>query len=283
MPIAVVTDSTACLPKYVVERDRISVVPVQVTIDDTTRDEGVELSSLAVLSALNTGKNVTTNHPSPQTFQNLFSTLQMQGYTEVIAIHLSSELSATYSACVTAARESAIPVRVVDSRSIGLGLGFAVIAASSAVRRSLSTNEVAEIAVNKGKSAKIWLAVETVDHLRKGGRIGTAQALVGTALGIKPILEIVAGKVVPFEKVRTSIRVNSRLVELAVEAASAFEVKVEIGVQHSGNRDRADSLAKEIGKALPGTSVVVADMGAVLSAHAGPGAVALTVSPIYSN
>jgi DegV family protein with EDD domain len=282
MAIAVVTDSTACLPKYVVERDHISVVPVQVTIDDTTRDEGVELSSLAVLSALNTGKNVTTNHPSPQTFQNLFSALQMQGYSEVIAIHLSSELSATYAACVTAARESAIPVRVVDSRTIGLGLGFAVMAASAAVKRGVAINEVAEIAVNKGKSAKTWLAVETVDHLRKGGRIGTAQAIVGTALGIKPILEIMSGKVIPFDKVRTSLRVNSRLVELAVEVAEHIG-KVEIGVQHSGSRDRADALAKEIGKALPGTSVVVAELGAVLSAHAGPGAVAVTVSPIANH
>lgn len=282
MAIAVVTDSTACIPKYVVERDRISVVPVQVTIDDTTRDEGAELNSLAVLSALNIGKSVTTNHPSTQTFQNLFSTLQMQGFDEIIAIHLSSELSATYSACVTAARESVIPVRVVDSRSIGLGLGFAVMAASAAVKRGLSVAEVAEVAINKGKAARTWLAVETVDHLRKGGRIGTAQAIVGTALGIKPILEIVGGKVVPFDKVRTSVRVNSRLVELAIQAANEIDGKAEVGVQHSGNRDRADSLAKEIGKALPGTSVVVAELGAVLSAHAGPGAVAVTVSPVLS-
>jgi DegV family protein with EDD domain len=275
MTIAVITDSTSCLPKYVVDRDRISVIPVQVTIDDTTRDEGIELNSLAVLAAINVGKNVTTNHPSPQTFQNLFSTLQMQGYTEVIAIH-----SATYAACVTAARESAIPVRVVDSRSIGLGLGFAVMAASAAVKKGADVNEVAEIASKKGISAQTWLAVETVEHLRKGGRIGTAQAIVGTTLGIKPILQIAGGKVIPFEKVRTSVRVNSRLVELASEAANTFARKVEIGVQHSGNRDRADSLAKEIGKALPGTSVVVAELGAVLSAHAGPGAIAVTVSPI---
>jgi DegV family protein with EDD domain len=280
MAIAVITDSTACLPKYVVERDRISVVPVQVTIDDTTKDEGIELNSLTVLAALNTGKHVTTNHPSPETFLNLFSTLQMQGYSEVLAIHLSSELSATYSACVTAARDSVIPVRVVDSRSIGLGLGFAVMSASAAVKSGTSINDAADIASNKGKAAKIWLAVETVDHLRKGGRIGTAQAFVGTALGIKPILEITGGKVIPFDKVRTTLRANSRLVELAVDATNSLKGTVEIGVQHSGNRDRADSLAKDIGKALPGTSVVVAELGAVLSAHAGPGAVSVTVSPL---
>jgi DegV family protein with EDD domain len=155
-----------------------------------------------------------------------------------------------------------------------------VIAASAAVKRGAALNEVAEIAANKGKSAKIWLAVETVDHLRKGGRIGTAQAFVGTALGIKPILEITGGKVVPFDKVRTTLRANSRLVELAVAAASELNGKVEIGIQHSGNRDRADSLAKEIGKSLPGVSVVVAELGAVLSAHAGPGAVSVTVSAL---
>lgn len=283
MAIAIVTDSTACLPSYVIERDRISVVPVQVTIEDTTRDESPDLSSLTVLSALSTGKSVTTNHPAPITFQNLFATLQMQGYSQVVAVHLSSDLSATYSACVTAARESVIPVRVVDSRSIGLGLGFSVIAAAKAAKSGKDASQIAQAAIEKGKSAKIWLAVETVDHLRKGGRIGAAQAIVGTALGIKPILQIESGKVVPFEKIRTSLRVNARLVELAVEATHDFGAKVEIGIQHSGNRDRADSLAKEIGKALPGVSVVVTELGAVLSAHAGPGAIALTVSPIFSN
>jgi DegV family protein with EDD domain len=280
MTIAIVTDSTACLPSYVIERDRISVVPIQVTIDESTKDEGQEINSLAVLSALNLGKHVTTNHPSPQTFQNLFSALQMQGVTQVIAIHLSSELSATYSACVTAARESEIPVRVVDSRSIGLGLGFAVMAASAALKQGKTVDEVAEIVKARANNSRIWLAVETVDHLRKGGRIGTAQAIVGTALGIKPILEIAGGKVVEFDKIRTTPRVNSRLVELATEAAYELSGKVEVGVQHSGNRDRADALAKEIGKSLRGTSVVVADLGAVLSAHAGPGAVSVTVSPI---
>ena len=280
MTIAIVTDSTSCLPNYVVERDRISVVPIQVTIDNATKDEGQEVNSLTVLSALNLGKHVTTNHPSPQTFQNLFSTLKMQGVTQVLAIHLSSELSATYSACVTAARESEIPVRVIDSRSIGLGLGFAVMAASAGIKQGRQIDEVAEIAKARGNAARIWLAVETVDHLRKGGRIGTAQAIVGTALGIKPVLEIAGGKVVEFDKIRTTPRVNSRLVELAVEAAYELGGKVEIGIQHSGNRDRADSLAKDIGKALRGTSVVVAELGAVLSAHAGPGAVAVTVSPI---
>jgi DegV family protein with EDD domain len=280
MTIAIVTDSTACLPSYVIERDRISVVPIQVTIDESTKDEGQEMNSLAVLSALNLGKHVTTNHPSPQTFQNLFSALQMQGVTQVIAIHLSSELSATYSACVTAARESEIPVRVVDSRSIGLGLGFAVMAASAALKQGKTVDEVAEIVKARANNSRIWLAVETVDHLRKGGRIGTAQAIVGTALGIKPILEIAGGKVVEFDKIRTTPRVNSRLVELATEAAYELSGKVEVGVQHSGNRDRADALAKEIGKSLRGTSVVVADLGAVLSAHAGPGAVSVTVSPI---
>lgn len=280
MATAIVTDSTACLPSYVVERDRISVVPIQVTIEDQTRDESTDLNSFAVLSALNSGKTVTTNHPSPLTFQNLFSTLKMQGYDQVVAIHLSSDLSATYSACVTAARESVIPVRVVDSRSIGLGLGFSVMAAAKSAKAGSDLNEIAEVAINKGKNAQTWLAVENVDHLRKGGRIGAAQAFVGTALGVKPILQIEKGKVVPFEKVRTSLRVNSRLVELVKSAAIELGGRVEVGVQHSGSLDRADSLAKEIGKSLPGVSVVVADLGAVLSAHAGPGAVAVTVSPI---
>ena len=110
--------------------------------------------------------------------------------------------------------------------------------------------------------------------------IGTAQAVVGSVLSIKPILEIAGGRVVPCDKVRTSARAQQRLVELAVQAAAELGDSVEIGIQHAGAREVAESLSVAMGRALPGVPVVLADLGAVLSAHAGPGALAVIVSPV---
>jgi len=280
MKLAVVTDSTACLPPYRIEQADISIVPVQVTVNDVTYDEGVGISSSAVVAALREGADVTTNRPSPARFADVYRQLAFDGATEILSIHLSSELSGTYSSAVLAAREAEIPVRVIDSRTIGLGLGFGVLAAADARSHGASALDIADVATKVTRAARAWLYVETMDQLRRGGRIGVAQAAVGTALAIKPILEVTGGRVVARDKVRTSSRAASRLVELAVEAAEALGGQVEIGVQHAGVRTAADAVAVAVGKALPGVPVVISDLGAVLAAHAGPGAVALIVAPV---
>ena len=280
MSVAIVTDSTACLPAYRVEQASIRVVPVHVVIDDRTFSEGVDITSLAVNTALRDGRVVTTSKPNPETFSAVYQDLALHGVTDIISVHLSSELSGTYSAAVVAAREASLPVRVVDSRTVGLGLGFATLAAADAVIAGKEVAEVADIAQRIGRGTRTWLCVETLDYLRRGGRIGTAQAVVGSVLSIKPILEIAGGRVVPCDKVRTSARAQQRLVELAVQAASELGDAVEIGIQHAGAREVAESLSVAMGKALPGVPVVLADLGAVLSAHAGPGALAVIVSPV---
>ncbi|MEY4322573.1 MAG: hypothetical protein RL410_354 [Actinomycetota bacterium] len=279
MPTAIVTDSTACLPAYRVTQARIHVVPVQVTIDDETFDEGVNISSMAVASALTLGREVTTNRPSPEMFSAMYQTLAQNGFDNVVSIHLSSELSGTYSSAVLAARESIIPVQVIDSRTIGLGLGFAVLAAVDAEQRGESLSQIVEVATRRGRAARAYLCVDSLEHLRRGGRIGDAQALVGTALAIKPILEISGGRLIPRDKVRTSSRATTRLVELAVQAALELGGSVEVGVHHVGAREKAELIATSIGKSLPGVPVITTDLGAVLAAHAGPGAVAVVVSP----
>ncbi|MEY4348611.1 MAG: hypothetical protein RIS43_1030 [Actinomycetota bacterium] len=281
MPTAIVTDSTACLPAYRIAQARIHVVPVQVTIDDETFDEGVSVSSMAVASALTLGREVTTNRPSPEAFAKVYQTLAENGFDNVVSIHLSSELSGTYSSAVLAARESIIPVQVVDSRTIGLGLGFAVLAASEAVQRGENLSSIVDVATRRGRAARAYLCVDSLEHLRRGGRIGDAQALVGTALAIKPILEVSGGRLIPRDKVRTASRATSRLGELAVQAALELGGNVEVGVHHVGARERAEAIATSIGKSLPGVPVITTDLGAVLSAHAGPGAVAVVVSPVF--
>ena len=280
MTVAVVTDSTACLPAYRIEQARISVVPVQVIIDDRVFSEGVDVTSLAVNTALRDEREVTTSKPSAEVFTSLYRELAFKGATEIVSVHLSSELSGTYSSAVLAAREADLPVRVVDSRTIGLGLGFAALAAADTALSGREGNEVAEVAGRVGRASRAWLYVDTLDFLRRGGRIGSAQAVVGAALSIKPILEIAGGRVVPCDKVRTTSRAHQRLIELAVAAVAELGGRVEVGVQHAGAREAAEALSSALGKALPGVPIVVADLGAVLSAHAGPGALAVIVSPI---
>ncbi|MEN9710175.1 MAG: hypothetical protein RL441_167 [Actinomycetota bacterium] len=280
MTVAVVTDSTACLPAYRIEQAKISVVPVQVIIDDRVFSEGIDVSSLAVNTALRDERDVTTSKPSVEAFASLYREIAFKGATEIVSVHLSSELSGTYSSAVLAAREAELPVRVVDSRTIGLGLGFSALAAADAALAGREGSEVVEIAQRVGRATRAWLYVDTLDFLRRGGRIGTAQAVVGAALAIKPILEIAGGRVVPCDKVRTTSRAHQRMIELAVAAAADLGQRVEVGVQHAGSREAAEALAAALGKALPGVPVVVADLGAVLSAHAGPGALAVIVSPV---
>jgi DegV family protein with EDD domain len=282
MTLAIVTDSTACLPSYQVERLGITVVPVQVTIDDKTFDEGIGISSVSVMSALTRGQAVSTNRPAPEKFAQVYETLAARGATEIVSIHLSSELSGTYSSAVLAAREARVPVRVVDSRTIGLGLGFAVLAAADESAHAPSASHIADIATRRGRAARAWLCVDTLEHLRVGGRIGVAQAAVGSVLAIKPILEVSGGRIVPSDKVRTMSRAIARLTELAVEAAADLGGRVEIGVQHAGAREKVESLSAALGKAQPGVPVVTSDLGAVLSAHVGPGAIAVVVSPVIS-
>ena len=281
MTVAVVTDSTACLPTYRVEQAKIAVVPVHVVIGDRVYNEGIDITPFAVTTALNEGREVTTSKPSPEAFANVYRQMAFQGATEIVSVHLSSELSGTYSSAVLAAREARIPVRVIDSRTIGLGLGFATLAAADAALAGHEIDDVAETALRIGRASRVWLYVDTLEYLRRGGRIGTAQAAVGSALSIKPILEIAGGRVVPCDKVRTASRAQQRLVELAVEAASALGNRVEIGVQHAGARAAAETLSVALGKALPGIPVVLAEMGAVLAVHAGPGALAVVVSPLH--
>ena len=152
MTVAVVTDSTACLPAYRIEQAKISVVPVQVIIDDRVFSEGIDVTSLAVNTALRDERDVTTSKPSVESFASLYRELAFKGATEIVSVHLSSELSGTYSSAVLAAREAELPVRVVDSRTIGLGLGFSALAAADAALAGREGSEVVEIAQRVGRA-----------------------------------------------------------------------------------------------------------------------------------
>ena len=276
--VAVVTDSTSYLPSALVADLAIEVVPLQVVIGGTAYDEGGGTSSDTVAEALRSWTPVTTSRPGPAAFAEAYGRAAGRGCDGVVSVHLSSRMSGTVESAGLAAKESPVRTEVVDSRSLGMGLGFAVLAAARAAASGATVDEVAEAARARAESSTAVFYVDTLEHLRRGGRIGAASALLGSALAVKPLLHLVDGQIQPLEKVRTSARAISRLEELAVERAR--DAPVDVAVHHLANGDRADALAERLRGRLPGIDeMVVSEVGAVVGAHVGPGMLAVVVSP----
>jgi DegV family protein with EDD domain len=280
--VAVVTDSTACLPPALAVAHKITVVPLQVVVGATSYDEGVEggITPEMLAEALRAWTPVSTSRPNPEEMLAVYEGLAAEGATEIVSVHLSAELSGTFESAQLAAKRSPVPVTAVDSRQVGMAAGFAVVAAAEAVARGASALEAAEIARAHAARTTSLFYVDTLEYLRRGGRMGAAAALVGSALAVKPILRLEDGSVRPFERVRTSGKALARLEELAVEAAATQ--RVEVAVAHLASPERAEHLAgrlaDRLADALEGREVVVGEIGAVVGAHVGPGMVAVAVA-----
>ncbi|GAA1216434.1 DegV family protein [Kitasatospora nipponensis] len=278
VPLALVTDSTAYLPQDAVDRHRIAVVPLSVVVGDEVLTEGVEISPKDVAEALRAKRRVTTSRPNPETFAAAYTAAAEAGAEAIVSVHISSELSGTCEAARLAAAEVDIPVRVVDSRLVGMALGYAVLAAVEARAQGLGAAEVVAAAERRAEGTRGFFYVDTLEHLRRGGRIGTARALLGSALAVKPLLHLSGGRIEPLEKVRTASRAIARLEEIAVEQAG--EGPVDITVHHLAAAERAEPLAERLRERVPGLrELYVGEVGAVIGAHVGPGLLAVVVSP----
>ncbi|GAA4551180.1 DegV family protein [Amycolatopsis samaneae] len=277
MSVAVVTDSTAHLPEGFAERSAVRVVPLHVLVDGVVSLDGTEMGPSALAEALGQRKNVTTSRPTPAEFAAEFRAALAAGADTVVSVHLSRELSGTWEAAVLAAQEVGPDrVRVVDSRTTAMGLGFAALHAAGAASAGASAAEVEAAAVTAAERSETLFVVETLEYLRRGGRIGPAAALLGTALAVKPVLHMADGRIRPLEKVRTMNRAVARLVELAVAAAGQGEV--ELAVHHLASPERAVELANRLEEAVPGSSgCVVSEIGAVIGAHTGPGVLGVVI------
>ncbi len=276
--VAVVTDSTAYLPAEVADREGIGVVPLHVVLGRRTGVEGLQVSPADVAAALSERRvEVSTSRPTPAEFAEAYRATRRSC---VVSVHLSAALSGTHDAAVLAGREVAsegIEVRVVDSRSIAMGLGFAVLSAAARAREGADAEAVEQAAVEAAGRTTCLLYVDTLEHLRRGGRIGAASALLGTALAVKPLLHVVDGRIAPREKVRTASRALARMVDLAVEAAG--DGPADVAVHHLAAAERAAGLASALRERVPGLAELhVSEVGAVVGAHVGPGALAVVVS-----
>ncbi|MCH0541952.1 DegV family protein [Streptomyces sp. MUM 203J] len=276
--VAIVTDSTAYLPPQTMERHGITAVPLTVVLGDRALEEGTQISALSLADALQKRHPVTTSRPSPETFASHYRTLAESGATGIVSLHLSGELSGTYEAALLAARQAPVPVRVVDTGMVAMALGFCALAAAEAVRAGATPDEAVAAAEKRAAGTSAYFYVDTLDFLRRGGRIGAARALLGSALAVKPLLELTGGRIEPCEKVRTASKAIARLEEIAVERAGA--APVDIAVHHLAAAERAEALAARLRERVSGlTDLHVSEVGAVIGAHTGPGLLGVVVSP----
>jgi fatty acid kinase fatty acid binding subunit len=276
--VAVVTDSTSYLAPEAADRAGIFVVPLQVVVDGRSYDEGTAFGPRELADALRRRVRVSTSRPSPRAFLDTYEAAVEAGANAVVSVHISGQLSGTADAARLAANDAPVPVEVIDSHSLGMGLGFAVLSAADAADRGCTVDEVGEVARRRAELSSAFFCLDTLEYLRRGGRIGAAQALLGTALAVKPLLHLDQGQIQPLEKVRTFSRAIARLEELAVERADALPV--DVAVHHLDNAQRAEALAQRLHTRLPTLDqLVVSEVGAVIGAHAGPGLLAVAVSP----
>ena len=279
MSVAIVTDSTACLHPDDAGREGIAVVPLKVIIGEETFTEGCGLAGDVIADALKEKKAVSTSRPTPEEFLEVYESLAAGGAEEIVSIHLSAKVSGTLDAATVAGKRSPVPVTVVDSTQIGLALGFAAGRAARARDAGGVASSMAAAARSAGESSTTLVYVDTLEYLRRGGRVGALGALVGSALAVKPILTVRDGGLIPLERVRTSAKAMARLEALTVEAAAAAESGFDIGVQHLAAQDVADAFAQKVAVALGRDRVAVDEISAVLGAHVGPGTVSVSLTP----
>ncbi|MGP3923100.1 DegV family protein [Streptomyces sp. 8N616] len=276
--VAIVTDSTAYLPQAAMQRHGITTVPLTVVLGNKALEEGTEVSARSVAQALQRRTPVTTSRPSPAMFAAAYRAAAEAGADGIVSLHLSAEMSGTYDAAALAAREAPVPVRVVDTGMVAMALGFCALAAAETAEAGGTLDEAVAAAEKRAEGTSAYFYVDTLDYLRRGGRIGAAQALLGSALAVKPLLQLDGGRIELLEKVRTASKAIARLEELVVERAGA--TPVDIAVHHLAAADRADQLASHLRGRVPGLGELhVSEVGAVIGAHTGPGLLGAVLSP----
>ncbi len=276
--VAIVTDSTAALPHDWAMRLGVTVVPLRLRIGDTEIDED-RTTPERLVSALRGQVPVSTTPPPTPAFYWAYRDAMARGAQAIVSVHISSRLSKTCEAAQAAAEQVPIPVHVVDSRWSGMVLGYAALAGAEAALAGASPERVLEIVRWRCQYGHVTMYVDTLEYLRRGGRIGRAQALLGTALAIKPLLSLENGQIVPVDKVRGSNRALNRLEEITLKHAG--NRAVDLAVEYLDTPDRAAALAQRLRAKLP--SVRMAHLGIaskVIAAHLGPGAIGVTVSPV---
>jgi len=270
--VRVVTDSACDLPPQLVEELGIDVVPLTIRFGTEELVDRRDLTPDQFWARCNASPVLPeTAAPAPGAFHAAYANAADQGCTGVVCVNLSGALSATHQSAVTAASTSPIPVRAVDSRSISLAQGIMVLAAARAAAAGKSMEDVAGLSEDLVSRTRLFGTLDTLDYLKKGGRIGSAAALLGSMLAIKPVIQLVDGAVAEESKQRTRGRA---LQYVADKVRKAGEIE-NLGVLNGAASD-LDQLLDMLADVYPRDQIIIGDMGAVIGSHTGPGTLGVT-------
>jgi DegV family protein with EDD domain len=273
--VAIVTDSTAYIPPELVKKYRIEIVPQILIWGDQTYLDGVDISPTEFYERLATAKIMpSTSQVTPKTFHEIYSKLLAQDY-EILSILLSTDLSGTIASALQA-REMfpGAKIEIVDSRTVAMALGFQVLAVARAVENGANLAEAKALAEKASGHVGVVFAVDTLEFLHRGGRIGGASRFMATALNIKPISEVIGGRVEAIEKVRTRKKSLERIVEL-IEERAAGRKPLRIATLHANALQEAKEVLVMAEKALDPVESILAEVSPVVGTHAGPGTIGL--------
>lgn len=268
--VAVVTDSTCDLSAEAAAEHGIVVVPLNVHFGETVYLDQVDFSTDEFMEKMAVSNPLpTTSQPSVGMFEEAFKrAAQEQGVSEIVCVTISSKLSGTFQSAAIASQNLAdeLTIEVVDSFSASYGLGFQALRASALADNGNSAKEISEILLNELGRYHVVFFVETLEHLRRGGRIGKAAQLVGTVLQLKPLLRVDEGQIVPFERTRTRSKAVRALESFVAESGPVEELVV----LYNTTPEDANQLADRIAVNTPGKKPVIAKVSPVIAAHLGP-------------
>lgn len=276
MATRIVTDSSADLPPELAQRWDITVIPCNIVADDVNYKDGVDLLPDEFYRRLVSSSRLpTTSQPSVADFQEVYRNLLGQGH-HIISIHVSGKLSGTLNSAEQARvlLGHSVPVEIIDSQLASIGLGLVVLAATRLAQGAMTYQQVAEQVRRDLPRTRVFLLLDTLEYLQKGGRIGKAQAFVGSLLSVKPILTLQDGEVHPVERPRNRERALRRLVELLRELAPARQ----LAVVHSTEPDQAAELRRQLADLLPEDQIIVSRFGATLGTYVGPKALGVALT-----
>lgn len=275
--IALVTDSTAWLPKELLAQYNITVAPQILIWGEQILNDGVDIQPQEFYARIKTSKVMpTTSQVSIVTMQTIFSGLLEKGF-EALGIFISSKLSGTIQSAMQgreALGAGQDKVHVLDSQSTAMAMGFQVLAAARAVADGASVADAKAVAEKAREHSGVYFAVDTLEFLHRGGRIGGAQRFIGTALNMKPVLALVDGRVEAVERIRTKSKAIDRVFELVAEKAKG-QSPIHLASLHANAPEEARALLDRASKELGATESIFTEVSPVVGNHAGPGTVGL--------